>query len=343
MTTPLVALTMGDPTGIGPEVILKAASVADSWSDATMVAYGDVDVLQQAATDLHIDVGVVPVDDECEARETGGRGSLPVIPVSRLERVEWGTPQPATDRAQLAYIERAVEAVRDGRVDAITTAPISKQAIHRAGSAFAGHTDMLGAWFGIEQPVMMLAGPSLKVIPLTVHVPLSRVHELIRPERVERAIRTAHGTFQRYFGYPRPRIAVAGLNPHAGENGMFGQEEAQSIIPAVQATAAAGIDVKGPYPADSIFHRAMTGEFDVVIGMYHDQALIPLKLLDFDHAVNVTLGLPIVRTSVDHGTAYDIAGQGVASATSMMEAIRLAARMARTGAETEAAPVGSND
>ena len=334
MSRPLIALSMGDPAGIGPEVLLKAATVVDTWRDARMAVFGDVGVLRQAATELGIRAVPTPVEDLVEARTIGEPGVLPVVAVSDIGEVRWGEPSPASDGAQLRYIERAVEAVRAEKAEAFCTAPISKLAIHRAGSRYSGHTDMLGDHFGVKQPVMMLAGPSLKVIPLTVHVPLSRVPELMTRERVETAVEVANETFRRYFALPRPRIAVAGLNPHAGENGMFGREEEATIIPAVAACAERGIDVRGPFAADSVFHRALTGEFDVVIGMYHDQALIPLKLIDFDHAVNVTLGLPIVRTSVDHGTAYDIAGQGVASASSMMEAIRLAARMARTSAET---------
>lgn len=332
MTLPLIAASMGDPTGIGPEVLLKAATVVDAWRDARLVVFGDAGVLGQAARDLGIRATPRPVEDAAAARGVGEPGVLPVVEVSDLGSVRWGEPSPDSDVAQLRYIERAVAAVRSGVADAVCTAPISKLAIHRAGSQYAGHTDMLGDWFGVDQPVMMLAGPSMKVIPLTVHVPLARVPESLTRERLETAVAVAHETFQRYFGLPRPRIAVAGLNPHAGENGMFGREEESVIIPAVAACAERGIAVRGPFPADSIFHRALAGEFDVVIGMYHDQALIPLKLIDFDHAVNVTLGLPIVRTSVDHGTAYDIAGQGVASASSMMEAIRMAARMARAGA-----------
>lgn len=337
MTTPLIAVTMGDPTGIGPEVILKAATVPDAWDGAQWVVFGDVGVLEQGCADLSIRVDVVGVESAEEARAVGRIGVLPVVGVSSIGRVEWGEPTPASDRAQLGYIEKAVEAVVAGQADAVATAPISKSAIRRAGSKFSGHTDLLGDHFAVKYPVMMLAGPSLKVIPLTVHVPIAKVPELVRRDNVEATIRIAHETFRTYFGHPRPRIAVAGLNPHAGEHGMFGREESETLTPAIEACAAEGIEVSGPYPADSIFHRATTGEFDVVIGMYHDQALIPLKLLDFDHAVNVSLGLPIVRTSVDHGTAYDIAGQGVASATSLMEAVRLAARMARTRAETQAA------
>ncbi len=329
MTT-LLAVSMGDPVGIGPEVLAKAATVADVWDGARLVVFGDARVLRKAGRDLAIDVEVVEVTDPLQALEQGRRGRLPVVAVTPGLETDWGQPTKETDAAQLAYVEAALRSVQSGAAHALTTGPINKTAIHRAGSRFSGHTDMLGHWFGVEHPVMMLAGPSLKVIPLTVHVALRDVPRLITPARLSSTIDLAHETFRRFFGHPRPRVAVAGLNPHAGEEGIFGDEEAQVIGPAIEAGRGRGIDVRGPFSADSIFHRATAGEFDVVIGMYHDQALIPLKLLDFDHAVNVTLGLPIVRTSVDHGTAYDIAGQGVASASSMIEALRLAARMAGT-------------
>jgi 4-hydroxythreonine-4-phosphate dehydrogenase len=328
MMRPLVAVTMGDPVGIGPEVVVKAASVADVNRDARMVVIGDPGVLRKAAVEasLSIELCVVPaVEQAHEAPE----GSLPVLALSELKAHDWGRPDEGSDRAQLAYIEAAVDALKRGALSAMATAPISKSAIHRAGSRFAGHTDLLGASFHTASPVMMLAGPSLKVIPLTIHIPLRDVPQYVQRERVAHAVMTADAAFKRYFAHPHPRIGVAGLNPHAGEEGMFGDEEALHISPAVAECRDRGVDVRGPYPGDSVFHRALNGEFDVVIGMYHDQALIPLKLLDFDQGVNVTLGLPVIRTSVDHGTAYDIAGQGVASAHSMIEAIRMAAQMVR--------------
>ncbi|MGF1511241.1 MAG: 4-hydroxythreonine-4-phosphate dehydrogenase PdxA [Myxococcota bacterium] len=335
MSRPTIAVTMGDPAGIGPEVVVKAATVSDVRRVAQMVVFGDPGVLRHAAEDLRLPLRITEVDDAASAHALEP-SHLAVFPVSRLQDHGWGRPTLEGDRAQLQYIEQAADWLRNDKADAMTTAPISKTAIHRAGSAFAGHTDMLGHWFGNKSPVMMLAGPSLKVIPLTIHVSLSDVPPLITEKRVDQVIRVAHEAFQRYFGHPRPRIAVAGLNPHAGEGGIFGHEEVDEIQPAVAKAREAGIDVRGPFPGDSVFHRATTGEFEVVIGMYHDQALIPLKLLDFDRAVNVTLGLPIIRTSVDHGTAYDIAGQGVASARSLIEAVMLAARMVRAerGAHT---------
>jgi 4-hydroxythreonine-4-phosphate dehydrogenase len=207
---------------------------------------------------------------------------------------------------------------------------VHKLSLRRAGVAAPGHTELLGQLSGVPAPVMLLAGPTLKVVPVTAHVPLRAVPDLITESGLRHTLRVTADAFRTFFDTPRPRLAVAGLNPHAGDGGLFGDEEDRVLRPAIEAARREGIEVDGPLPGDSVFHRATTGEFDAVVGMYHDQALIPLKLLDFDHAVNVTLGLPLIRTSVDHGTAYDIAGRGVAAASSMIAALRLAGRMVRS-------------
>lgn len=278
-----------------------------------------------------------------------------MVPCSALEvsKLVWGQPGEATDRAQLAAIRGAFSAVRAGEAAAIVTGPIRKTALDYEGRAFPGHTELLAYWCshprsfeaGVASeppdhsllPVMMLAGPHLKVIPLTTHLALQEVPGQLSEALIVQTLQITQAAFQRYFSRPAPRIAVAGLNPHAGEGGRFGDEEARIIAPALAQAARLGVEASGPWPADAVFNRAVAGEFDVVIGMYHDQALIPLKLLDFDRAVNVTLGLPVIRTSVDHGTAYDIAGQGRASASSMVEALRLAAEMARAAEARDAA------
>lgn len=329
---------MGDPAGIGPEVVVKAASVSDVYEETRLVVFGDVEVLARAAREMAPPVSIVPVSSGEEAASGEWRhGQLPVVGVSSIAdpAFDWGCPVDASDRAQVHYIRQAFDAVRSGAANAMVTAPVNKVSMRRAGVTFPGHTEMLAGLCGIERPVMMLAGPTLKVVPLTTHVPLRDVPELLNPELVGHGIAVTHRAFQRHFGRKRPRIAVAGLNPHASDGGLFGDEEARIISPAIEAARDQGIEAYGPLPADSVFHRAVAGEFDVVLGMYHDQALVPLKLLDFDHAVNVTLGLPIIRTSVDHGTAYDIAGRGVASASSMIAAIRMAARMARDSLLTD--------
>jgi 4-hydroxythreonine-4-phosphate dehydrogenase len=224
---------------------------------------------------------------------------------------------------------RAVDAAIKGDVDAIATAPINKLAFAQAGLPWKGHTDLLAHLCGTSRVAMMFHAPELKVVLITVHVPLSEVPALITPELVTQTIDLTRAALPQ-FGVITPRLAIAGLNPHAGEGGVLGVEDDRVLAPAVAAARARGIDVRGPFPADTVFVRASKGEFDCVIACYHDQGLIPVKLLAFGHAVNVTIGLPIIRTSVDHGTAFDIAGKGVADAGSMIEAVKLAARMAAT-------------
>jgi len=333
---PLLAVSMGDPVGIGPEVIVKALSVGEVQGDADYVVYGDPDVLQKAADLAHTRAVIERVDTPSAARRQTKDPVIFVIPTptSLADDFVWARPTQASDRAQLDAIEQGVQAIFDGTVDGICTGPISKASIARAGSPFPGHTEMLASLCAkndgtAREPVMMLAGDHLKVVPLTTHVALSEVPGLLTIDLVAHGIRVTHDTLITHFGRGKPRIAVAGLNPHAGESGMFGGEEKSIITPAILRMQAEGILVSGPMPADTVFRRALEGEFDVVIGMYHDQALIPLKLLDFDRAVNVTLGLPLLRTSVDHGTAYDLAGKGVASAGSMIAAMRLLASMVR--------------
>lgn len=336
MNRPVLAVTMGDPAGVGPEVVVKAASVPDVYEETRMVVFGDVGVLARAARETAPSVRVEKCSTVQEALgHLDSQRCLPVIEVGQLNdpNFDWGKPVEASDRLQAEYIHAAFRAVDSGEAAALVTAPVNKMAINRAGVDFPGHTELLADLTNGGPPVMMLAGPTLKVVPLTTHVALRDVSSLLTVERILHGVRVTHDAFRRHFNRERPRIAIAGLNPHAGDGGLFGDEEARVIEPAVRAARDEGIEVVGPLPGDSVFNRAVAGEFDVVIGMYHDQALVPLKLLDFDHAVNVTLGLPMVRTSVDHGTAYDIAGRGVASASSMIAALRLAARMVRDGAD----------
>lgn len=328
MTRPLLAVSMGDPVGVGPEVVLKAASVRDLRRRADVVVVGDPEVMAQAARDALVDAVPVEVVD-CDAARSVPPDQVAVLRASSLGAVAWAHPTAETDAAQGAYVERAHEVVASGAADAIVTAPISKAAMRRAGYRHTAHTELLAALSGGARSVMLLVGPSLKVVPVTTHMALAEVPGALTTEGILRAIEAAHDGLVMYFGQRRPRIAVAALNPHGGEAGLFGDEEARVIAPAVAEARRGGKDVSGPLPPDTLFQHAVQGAFDVVVGMYHDQVLIPLKLLDFDQAVNVTLGLPVIRTSVDHGTAYDIAGQGVASAQSMMAAIRLGATMAR--------------
>jgi 4-hydroxythreonine-4-phosphate dehydrogenase len=237
-----------------------------------------------------------------------------------------GVLSAAAGRAAYDTIVRAVSDASDGVVDAVATAPINKEALRLAGLPWAGHTDLLAHLTGAAHVAMMFHSEPLRVVLATVHIPLAEVPQALTRESLEATIDLTAGELPR-FGIPSPRLAVAGLNPHAGEHGLFGTEEQVTIGPAIEACRARGVDVAGPFPADTIFHRAARGAFDAVIACYHDQGLIPVKLLAFGQAVNVTLGLPIVRTSVDHGTAFDIAGRGIADAGSMIAAVRLAARL----------------
>ena len=287
MTRPKIALTVGDPAGIGPEIVRKALA--------------DPRVL-----------------DACEP--------VPYGP-DRLDRFVPGRPSADAGRAAFDAIVRAVEDARAGRVDAIATAPVSKEAFALAGLPWKGHTDLLAHLTGSPFGAMMFDAPKLRVVLVTVHVALRDVAALITVDRVRETVRLAARELPR-FGVERPRLAAAALNPHAGERGLMGREDDEVIAPAVEACRAAGVDVSGPFPADTVFVRAARGEFDAVIACYHDQGLIPVKLLSFGEAVNVTLGLPIIRTSVDHGTAFDIAGRGVADHGSLVHAVRLAARLA---------------
>ena len=288
---PRIAITAGDPAGIGPEIADKAARDPRVLDACEPVVYAEV----------------------------------PIEPFAI------GEVSAAAGRAAYDTILRAVEDARMGRVQAIATAPINKAAFARAGIPWKGHTDLLAHLCGVARVAMMFHAPELNVVLATVHVPLRDVPELLTQALVEDMLAlTAESLPQ--FGFPAPRIAVAGLNPHAGEDGLLGTEDQHVLAPAIAAARARGVNVTGPFPADTVFGRAARGEFDVVLACYHDQGLIPVKLLAFGRAVNVTLGLPIIRTSVDHGTAFDIAGRGVADAGSMVEAVLLAARLARADA-----------
>ncbi len=321
---------MGDPVGIGPEVVLKALSTPDLVSVLDPVVFGDLGVLRRAQQDCGIPGTLVSVETPVVSPADWEPGQVPVAPLTELpvkEGAFWGVPRSDGDRAQITFVEAAFRAVQGGRLDAMVTGPISKQSLARAGVPWPGHTEMLAELSGSPAPVMMLAGPSLKVVPVTTHIPLGSVATALTPQRIANAARVVYRSLQRWFDTSQPRVAVAGLNPHAGDGGILGEEEETIIKPAMALAEAQGVRLFGPFPPDSVYREAAGGAFDVVLGMYHDQALIPVKLLDFDSAVNVTLGLPIIRTSVDHGTAYNIAGRGLASPKSMVRALRMAAHM----------------
>jgi len=326
-------ITMGDPVGIGPEIIVKAlaSGAFEETPDEVLVA-GDVGVLARAARIFGLSPIVTPAEGLATHRIAMGERSLSVASLSSLdtETLRYGEPDDACGRAMATYIEWACDRCRDGSAAAMVTAPINKAAIKAAGYDFPGHTEMLAKRCGVDKVVMMLGGTRLKVCLVTTHVALKDIPELLTTSEILETIRITDASFRRFFGCKHPRIAVLALNPHAGEEGHFGDEEDRLIAPAIAAACAEGIDTTGPHSADTLFHFAAKGAYDAVVCMYHDQGLIPLKLLHFEDGVNVTLGLPIVRTSVDHGTAYDLAGTGKASCESLVASLRMAEQMAHS-------------
>jgi 4-hydroxythreonine-4-phosphate dehydrogenase len=318
---------MGDPAGIGGELTLRAW-LARRTSGRCFVALDDPDRLATLAMTLGLTVPVAPVASLAQGASTFA-DALPVMPVHLGAPPVPGRLDAANARAVVQSIEQATRLALTGEAGAVVTNPINKAALYDAGFAYPGHTEFLAALTGaMGQQIMMLASPQLRVVPVTVHTSLRNAIGMLTTEMIVAAARTTASALQRDFGIDAPRLAVAGLNPHAGEQGALGDEESTIITPALMALRQAGIDVSGPWPPDTMFTPAARRRYDAAICMYHDQGLIPLKTLDMDHGVNVTLGLPIVRTSPDHGTAYDIAGKGVADPASLLAAIDLAAELA---------------
>jgi 4-hydroxythreonine-4-phosphate dehydrogenase len=322
-----LALTMGDPAGIGGELTLKAW-LALRETGLVFVALDDPARLQRLAEELRLPVSVQLVKGTAEAGEVF-RTALPVLAVPLAAIPVPGQPNPANAIAVVASIERATTLALNRKVGGLVTNPINKAALYQAGFAYPGHTEFLAELTGATgQQIMMLASPMLRVVPVTVHASLRDSIAMLTTGMIVAAARTTAAALRRDFGIALPRLAIAGLNPHAGEQGALGTEETTMIQPAIDTLRAEGIDVSGPWPPDTMFTAAARARYDVAICMYHDQALIPLKTLDMDHGVNVTLGLPIVRTSPDHGTAFDIAGKGVADVTSLLAALELAGALA---------------
>ncbi len=321
----VIGITMGCPVGIGPEVILRLFSGPMRTAHYRPVVIGDMGVLEKCAREMAFDVTIErwhPGTNQPSVEP----GVVPVMEVSSLDpdRLVWGQPDVDTGAAMAGYIKEAVHQAQTGTIDAMVTCPIAKHILQAAGYRFPGHTEMLASLCKVTDYGMMMAGNRLRVTLVTIHTQLARVPDILNQEEVFRLIRLTNRTLNEDFGIPRPRIGVAGLNPHAGEDGLFGDEENRAIVPAITRSLAAGWQVTGPLPPDTVFYRAMAGEFDAVVCMYHDQGLIPFKLIHFFDGVNVTMGLPVVRTSVDHGTAYDIAGKGVANPASLEAACRMA-------------------
>jgi 4-hydroxythreonine-4-phosphate dehydrogenase len=318
---PPLAISMGCPAGIGPEIILKYFLRGDGARQGVIIV-GDAGLLRETAHNL----GLSPDIRTWQPDENVQPGSLNVLEASDLPAgsVTPGSPDQATGKAMGDYVERAIALCLDGTCGGMVTAPIAKTSLNQAGFCFPGHTELLADRTGAKNVAMMLAGSGLRVLLATIHCALADVPRMLSTPRLIELIQLADESLRHDFGLTQPKIAVAGLNPHASEDGMFGHEEQTIIGPAVAEAAAAGIRVSGPYPPDTVFYRAARSAFDVVLCMYHDQGLIPFKLLHFNDGVNVTLGLPIVRTSVDHGTAYDIAGRGTADYSSLSAAVDMA-------------------
>jgi 4-hydroxythreonine-4-phosphate dehydrogenase len=312
---PRIAITMGDANGIGPEILAKVLARPEIFEACEPVVYGCSQTLNAA---------------KALVRKSSPREQPRIIdagfPVSRLDP---GMVRKDTGEAAVAWIRAAVLAAMNGDVDAVVTCPINKEGIRLAGCGAIGHTEIVAEMTGTTEYRMSLFTETMRIVHVTGHLPLAEALTKVRKSRIAKTIRVAHDALVR-LELPRGRIAVAGLNPHAGEGGLLGEEELKEIAPAIDECAAEGIDCSGPYPPDTVFRRMQFGEFDLVVAMYHDQGHIPLKLVAMDEGVNVTLGVPIVRTSVDHGTAYDIAWKGVAREDSLLAAVKLASRFART-------------
>lgn len=331
-----LALSVGEPAGIGAEIIAKAWLLRRDKALPPFYVVSDPGFLSQRLARLGLGVSIASVSPEQASGAFADR--LPVVDVGHSVDDQPGMLTAKTSTATIAAIETAVRHVRDGRAGGIVTAPIQKSNLYAAGFKFPGHTEFLGElarqlWPGApHEPVMMLAGPELATVPVTVHIPLRAVPDVLTGEMIIATGRIVHREMKVKFGIAQPRIAVAGINPHAGEEGAMGREDLEIVAPAVARLRAEGIDARGPLPSDTLFHAAARKTYDVVLAMYHDQALIPVKTIAFDETVNVTLGLPFVRTSPDHGTALDIAAQGVADPSSLIAALRMAGRMAETRA-----------
>ena len=329
---PLLGITLGDPAGIGPEVTLKALQHTDIYAWCNPFIIGDMRILQRAAQSNLPDLGDLAgltLITAPSRQQIASPSQIHVLDLANADPSQCpiGAVSAAAGKAAVEYAFKGCDLALAGEIDGIVTAPLNKAAMHAAGFTYPGHTELLAERTGADKVTMLLVGPQLRVVHISMHVGLEEAIRRVTTQRVSEVIDLAQQACQS-LGIAQPRIAVAGLNPHASEGGLFGNQEAQQVLPAIQAARARGLNVSDPQPPDTVFLRAVKGAFDIVIAMYHDQGHIPMKLLAFDSGVNVSIGLPIIRTSVDHGTAFDIVGQGRASENSMIEALRVAAQMA---------------
>ena len=325
---PLLGITMGDPAGIGPEVIAKALAGGQLDGVCLPLVIGSYPVMAQTVKALRLKAKVVRADDYDPA-SVKGQTVVVLDPLERpLKKFKPGVAAKETGAASVAFIKKAVHLAELGCIDGIVTAPINKEAINMAGCHYPGHTELLADLTKTQDSGMMIVGGPLRIMFVTTHVAIKDLPKLLTKAKIEKGIRLAHRALTDLYGIKKPRIGVAALNPHAGEHGLFGHEEARVILPAARAAQAKGILASDPQPADTLFGKAVKGQYDGIVAMYHDQGLIPLKLVAFGTCVNVTVGLPIIRTSVDHGTAFDIVGKGIADPGSLLEAVTLAATLA---------------
>ena len=322
--TPLFAITMGDPAGIGPEIALRALSSPSLRSDCKVFVIGDIDIMKHRINALADTLPIRAMSSESDFRS----GFINVLDMRQLTggEIPEAKPQAACGAASIAYVTKAIELCMSNRIQGIITNPINKEALHLAGINFPGHTELLAAQTGTREFSMMFAVENVYVVHVTTHVSIRDALSLVTRESVLMNIRLLNATLRR-LGIDSPRIAVSGLNPHAGENGLFGDEEIRYIAPAVSDAVAEGINATGPFPPDTVFMRAFKGEFEGVVSMLHDHGFVALKSRDFENGVNITVGLPIIRTSVGHGTAFDIAGKGIASEKSLVAAIDAAVKL----------------
>ena len=327
-TLPLLGLTMGDPAGIGPEVIAKAVASRSLRRICRPIVIGSLPVMERTIKALNLGLKAFRVDDHEPLPWRNGTIAVLDPLETPLKRFTPGVAAAETGAASVAFIKKGVELARIGCIDGIVTAPINKEAINMGGCHYPGHTELLADLTQAKESGMMIVGGPLRIMFVTTHVAIKNLPALLTQAKIGKSIRLAQLALTTLFGIKKPKIGVAALNPHAGEHGLFGNEETRVILPAARAARAQGILASDPLPADTLFGKASQGQYDGVVAMYHDQGLIPLKLMAFGTCVNVTVGLPIIRTSVDHGTAFDIVGKGIADAGSLLEAVKLAASIA---------------
>jgi 4-hydroxythreonine-4-phosphate dehydrogenase len=326
---PVVGITMGDAAGVGPEIILKSLAYEEMYQISAPLVIGDSKILERAKSFVNSELVIQSVSAEELDQVSYQFGTVHCLDLNLLPAdLQVGQVSPDAGHAAFEYLRTAIELAKAQKIDAICTAPLNKEALQKGGHKYPGHTEILADLTDTEDFSMMLSAPNLKVIHVTTHVGIIDAVKMINPERVYHVIKLAHETLEK-AGISSPKIAVCGINPHAGESGLFGYgEEEEKVIPGVEKAQGEGINAVGPLPADTLFFRAVRGDFDIVVAMYHDQGHGPVKVLGLDAGVNITVGLPIIRTSVDHGTAFDIAGKGIADEKSLMEAMRQAVELA---------------